>query len=86
MSVAVIDLPPTADNMQRCTSFNGTVHLDGESRRRNQRRYVKLHKDAFGYFIVDRFRRRRSIIAVRMIAIDGEVLNCGTAVLEREEI
>lgn len=85
MGLTVHDLPPTAENMERCTLL-GEVRLDNDSRRRKQRRHVKLRQDKAGYFIVDRFRERRNIIAVRVLAIDGQLLECGTAVLEREDV
>lgn len=82
MSVTVRDLP-VAENIDRAM-IGHQVHIDDGSRRRKQRRYVKLHQDEQGYFIVDRWKAKRRIQAIRVLAIDGELLNCGTAVLERE--
>lgn len=82
MSVTVHLLAPTAENIARVV-IGQKAHLDDQSRlARKARRFVKLYHDKDGYFVIGRNRQRRNAKAIRVLAIDGQLLNSGTLILE----
>lgn len=82
MALGVIDRPVTAEALA-AAMIGDSICL--AERKRNGRRHVRLYRDKAGVaYIRDRYGRRRDIVAIRFLTIDGRPLETGSAVLAKE--
>ena len=84
MSLSIIERPATDEHLAAATypGCKGEFVTLAE-RRRNARRTVRLYRDRDGRpFIRDKWTGKRYIEKIRFLTIDGEPVNCGSAVLE----